>query len=81
MKVNLGRYWKAIIGFVGPGVAIIGSSLLPTSDGGSKITTTEWATALVACVGTAVTVYAKSNSPEEPFDVNADLPSEESLHD
>jgi hypothetical protein len=58
---NVSKYWKAIIGFVAPGIVILGSALTDASDGGSTITSTEWITALVACVATAGGVYAKAN--------------------
>lgn len=62
---NFGRYWKAILGFVTPGVVVLGSAVTEASDGGSTITTTEWVTALVACVATGGLVAAKGNT-EKP---------------
>lgn len=59
---NVDKYWKAIIGFIAPGVVIIGSAVTSGSDGGSKITVTEWVTAGVACVLTSAGVYAKGNA-------------------
>lgn len=61
---NVGKYWKAVVGFVAPGVVLIGSSITDASDGGSKITTAEWITALVACVATSAGVYAARNKAE-----------------
>lgn len=60
---NVGKYWKAVVAFVGPGAVVIGSSLTAGSDGGSKITTGEWVTALIACVVTSAGVYAAKNKP------------------
>ena len=59
--VTLGRYWKALVGFFAPGAVIIGSAVMDTSDGGSKITAAEWVTALVACVITSAGVAAANN--------------------
>lgn len=56
------QYWKAILGFIVPGAVIIGSSVLEGSDGGTTITTSEWITALVACIVTAGAVAAKGNA-------------------
>lgn len=61
---NLAHYWKAILGFVVPGVVTLGSAITSGSDGGSTITATEWLTAAFACVLTAGAVAAKANAPE-----------------
>jgi hypothetical protein len=58
---NVGKYWKAVVAFVGPGAVVVGSSLAAGSDGGSKITQAEWLTALIACVVTSAGVYAVKN--------------------
>ena len=58
---NIGRYAKAVVGFVAPGLIVIGSAVTNASDGGSQITTAEWVTALVACVATSAGVYAVKN--------------------
>lgn len=63
---NVGKYWKAVVGFIAPGVVLIGSSITDASDGGSKITTTEWITALIACVATSAGVYAARNKQAQP---------------
>lgn len=63
---NLAQYWKAILGFVVPGVVTLGSAITDGSDGGSSITGTEWVTAAIACVLTAGAVYSKANAPEQP---------------
>lgn len=63
---TVGRYWKAVVGFVAPGAVIIGSAVTETSDGGSRITTAEWVTALVACVITSAGVAAVANKPPQP---------------
>ncbi len=61
---NLAQYWKAILGFIVPGVVTLGSAITDGSDGGSRITATEWVTALIACVLTAGAVAAKANAPQ-----------------
>lgn len=56
-------YWKAILAFVVPGVVTLSSALAPSSGGGERITSTEWVTALFACILTAGAVYSKTNAP------------------
>jgi hypothetical protein len=56
-------YWKAVMGFLSPAAAIIISSVLETSDGGTRITSSEWITALATAVLTAGTVYVARNRP------------------
>ena len=58
---SVGRYAKAVVGFVAPGCVVLGSALADASDGGSKITVAEWVTALIACVVTSAGVYAVKN--------------------
>jgi len=60
---NVGRYYKAIVGFVAPGAVVIGSAVTDSSSGGSTITTAEWVTAAVACVVTSASVAAVANRP------------------
>lgn len=58
---KIAPYWKAVVGFVAPGAVTLGSAVLDTSDGGSRITSTEWITALVACLVTSAAVYSAPN--------------------
>jgi hypothetical protein len=58
---QIGRYWKAIIGFVSPGAVTLVSAMQDGSDGGSKISKNEWLTAVIAAVVTSAAVAAKSN--------------------
>jgi hypothetical protein len=58
---KLAPYWKAVLAFIAPGAVTIGSAVTDASDGGDRITTAEWVTALVACVVTAAAVYATPN--------------------
>ena len=58
---NVGRYAKAIVGFVAPGLVTLGAALTDASDGGKSITQTEWLVALIACVATSAGVYAVKN--------------------
>lgn len=62
---TIGKYWKGILGFITPGAVIIGSSVLEASDGGSKITTAEWVTAIVAMIVTGGVVTSKGNTGYE----------------
>lgn len=54
-------YFKAILGFVTPGVVVIGTAVTATSDGGGSITGSEWVAALVAAVVTGGAVFTVSN--------------------
>jgi hypothetical protein len=55
-------YWKAIVGFVAPGAAVLISAVLEGSDGGTVITGAEWVTALCTALITASSVYAVPNA-------------------
>lgn len=59
----IGRYRKAVLGFIAPGVIIIGNSVTSASDGGSHITGAEWVTAVVACIVTGAAVARVRNDP------------------
>jgi hypothetical protein len=61
---NIGKYWKAVAGFVAPGAVVIGSAVTDASAGGAAITGAEWVTAAVACVVTSAGVYAVRNEGE-----------------
>jgi hypothetical protein len=54
-------YWKAVMAFLAPAATIVIASVLETSDGGSRITGSEWITALATAVLTAGTVYTVPN--------------------
>jgi hypothetical protein len=54
---------KAVLAFLAPGAIIIGSAVLPVSDGGSNITWPEVITALVAMIVTGSGVYKTRNAP------------------
>jgi glucose uptake protein GlcU len=69
--VKIGTYAKAILGFVTPGLVVLGSALTDSSDGGSKITGTEWLTAAIAALVTGGAVYAKSNAPAPADDAGS----------
>jgi hypothetical protein len=61
----VGRYRKAVLGFVAPGAVIVGASVTPVSDAGSSITGAEWVTAVVACIVSSVAVGAVPNKPAQ----------------
>lgn len=69
---KIAPYWKAVIGFIAPGVVVIASSVLPGSDGGTVVTGSEWITAACAAIITAAGVYAKANAPLPPTIENVD---------
>ena len=66
--MSIGKYWKAVVGFVAPGAVVVGSAVMDGSVGGSNITTSEWITAGVACVVTAAGVAAVRNNNPDPTD-------------
>lgn len=49
----IGRYWKAIVGFLVPAAVVITSAVQATSDGGTSVTKAEWITAICAAVVTS----------------------------
>jgi hypothetical protein len=60
---HIAPYWKAVMGFIAPGAAILVSSVMDGSAGGEAITQGEWITAVCTAVITSAAVYAKSNGP------------------
>lgn len=61
---HIAPYWKAIVGFIAPGAALVVAALLPESDGGSVITQAEALRAVAVCFVTGGAVYAgPSNKP------------------
>lgn len=58
------KYWKAGVAFVAPGAVLVGAAVTEASEGGTTITTSEWVTALVACVVTSGAVYAAPKNRE-----------------
>ncbi len=62
---TVGRYWKAVVGFVVPAAVVITASVQSGSDGGSALTTAEWITAACAAVITAGGVAAVKNTTKE----------------
>lgn len=60
----LAPYYKAVMGFLAPAATIVIASVLEGSDGGSRITGSEWITALATAVLTAGSVYTIRNKPQ-----------------
>jgi hypothetical protein len=54
-------YWKAVIGFIAPGATVIISALVEASDGGTRVTGSEWLMALMTAIVTAAAVYTVPN--------------------
>lgn len=63
---KIAPYWKAVVGFIAPGVVAIASAVTEASAGGTAITQAEWITAACATIITAAAVYATPNKPQEP---------------
>jgi hypothetical protein len=55
---------KAVVGFATPVVVVLAGAVLPTSDGGSSITGSEWSAALAAGLATLGLVYKTKNTPK-----------------
>lgn len=60
---RLAPYWKSVVGFVAPGAVLVGAAVTEASEGGTAITTSEWVTAVVACIVTSAAVYRIPNKP------------------
>jgi hypothetical protein len=58
-------YWKAVVGFVGPGVVILLNAITAGSDGGTAITQSEWLTALFTAIATSAGVYVIPNKDKK----------------
>lgn len=71
---KIAPYWKAVVGFVAPGAAIIVSAVTDASAGGAAITAGEWVTAVCTAVITAAGVYAVENKPVAAQPPRGDLP-------
>jgi hypothetical protein len=56
-------YWKAVCAFLAPAMTIVIASVLEGSDGGTRVTGSEWLTAAATAVLTAGTVYTVRNKP------------------
>lgn len=63
---NIGKYWKAVVGFAAPAASVIALSTLPGGDGGSSITKAEWITAIAAAIITSAGVGATGNRKDTP---------------
>lgn len=59
----LAPYMKAVLAFITPAAVTIVASITEASDGGTRITSSEWITALCNCIITATAVYAVPNRP------------------
>lgn len=54
-------YLKALVGFLTPGVVVLGAAVTEASQRGDRITEAEWITALVACFVTGGLVFQVPN--------------------
>lgn len=60
---RIAPYWKAVLGFVAPGVVTLVGAVQDGSPGGSTVTGQEWVFVVATCVLTAAGVYAVPNKP------------------
>ena len=58
---NIAPYWKAVVGFVSPGVVALVAAVQDGSPGGSSITGPEWVGIAAACILTGSAVFAVPN--------------------
>lgn len=63
MLKKIAPYWKAVIGFITPGVVGLVAAVQDASPGGSAVTGPEWVGIGAACVLTSAGVYAVKNAP------------------
>lgn len=61
-------YWKAVVGFMAPGLIMLVSAVMDGSAGGVEITQAEWITAIATAFITSAGVYTVKNRPmpEDP---------------
>lgn len=60
---KLAPYWKAIVGFMAPGLLVLVSAVTEGSAGGVAITQAEWITAVASAFITSAGVYTVRNRP------------------
>lgn len=60
---KLAPYWKAVVGFIAPGLLVLVSSVIEGSAGGVEITAAEWITAIATSFITSAGVYTVPNRP------------------
>ena len=60
---KIAPYWKAIVAFLVPGVAVL-VTFITGDEGFADVTTAEWLLVAVALI-TPIAVYAKANVPTE----------------
>jgi hypothetical protein len=58
---KIAPYWKAVIGFITPGVVGLVAAVQDSSPGGSAITGPEWVGIAAACILTAGGVFVVPN--------------------
>lgn len=58
---SISKYWKAIVGFITPGVVALVAAVQDGSPAGQAITTTEWVTIAAACIVTGGVVFTVPN--------------------
>jgi hypothetical protein len=61
---NIGKYAKAIVAAVIPGLVTLGGALLEASDGGSGVTASEWVQIALAVLVTGGVVGAVPNAKQ-----------------
>lgn len=62
MIEKIAQYRKAIAAFLVPGLLVLGTSLIATSDGGTAITAAEWVSIVIAMLGTGTVVTVVPNA-------------------
>ena len=60
---KVGPYAKAVVGFVTPGLVILGTAITDASPGGSTVTQIEWVAIAIACITTGGVVFGVPNKP------------------
>ena len=62
MIEKIAPYWKAVVAFVVPGLALL-ATFITGDEGFGSVTTTEWIAVAVAVLGTPLAVFAVANKP------------------
>ena len=58
---KIAPYWKAVVGFVSPGIVGLVAAVQDGSPGASSVTAAEWVGIAAACLLTAAGVYGIPN--------------------
>lgn len=61
---SIAPYWKAVLGFITPGVVALVAAVTDASPGGGDVTGPEWVGIVAAMIVTGGLVFGVPNKPE-----------------